>query len=144
MCPGNSACLGASPKFHQTNPGVPSCPTVSHGLKVDSQDVACRNQGKPCNVPWCAFGLSIFGRQRSRMPFQGVLSNANPNHFTLALIETESKEIAGYVHCQRQKEQNNLLISHVKVQLKPLPDQRLAFLALTRFMFLRCPFQPAT
>eukprot|EP00438_Fugacium_kawagutii_P027117 Skav234323 [mRNA] locus=scaffold3161:33595:34803:+ [translate_table: standard] len=44
-----------------------------------------------------------------------VVSGRNPHHFTLPLVETKSKEIAGYVHATYSPEKNEMSISHIKV-----------------------------
>eukprot|EP00438_Fugacium_kawagutii_P014528 Skav232271 [mRNA] locus=scaffold882:132194:133261:- [translate_table: standard] len=44
-----------------------------------------------------------------------VVSGRNPFHFTLPLVETESKNIAGYVHATYKPEEKEMAIAHVKV-----------------------------
>eukprot|EP00438_Fugacium_kawagutii_P034927 Skav206388 [mRNA] locus=scaffold834:598233:599300:- [translate_table: standard] len=44
-----------------------------------------------------------------------VVSGKNPQHFTLPLVETKSKKIAGYVHATYTPEKQEMAIAHVKV-----------------------------
>lgn len=45
---------------------------------------------------------------------KNVLSGKNVTHFTLPLVEKATKEVAGYVHCTHEKENQKLTISHLK------------------------------
>eukprot|EP00438_Fugacium_kawagutii_P014559 Skav232302 [mRNA] locus=scaffold882:493062:494126:- [translate_table: standard] len=44
-----------------------------------------------------------------------VVSGRNPEHFTLPLVETTTKNIAGYVHATYTPEKKEMAIAHVKV-----------------------------
>eukprot|EP00438_Fugacium_kawagutii_P014557 Skav232300 [mRNA] locus=scaffold882:453582:454649:- [translate_table: standard] len=44
-----------------------------------------------------------------------VVSGRNPEHFTLPLVETKTKNIAGYVHATYTPEKKEMAIAHVKV-----------------------------
>eukprot|EP00438_Fugacium_kawagutii_P031032 Skav235361 [mRNA] locus=scaffold3967:52441:53256:+ [translate_table: standard] len=44
-----------------------------------------------------------------------VVSGKNPHHFTLPLVETKTKNIAGYVHATYSPERNEMSIAHIKV-----------------------------
>eukprot|EP00438_Fugacium_kawagutii_P014546 Skav232289 [mRNA] locus=scaffold882:340698:341765:- [translate_table: standard] len=44
-----------------------------------------------------------------------VVSGRNPEHFTLPLVETKTKNIVGYVHATYTPEEKEMSIAHVKV-----------------------------
>eukprot|EP00438_Fugacium_kawagutii_P011015 Skav214771 [mRNA] locus=scaffold3923:11631:12896:+ [translate_table: standard] len=68
---------------------------------------------------WCkTVGVITDEAGDSVRGIETVVSGRNPHHFTLPLVEKESKEIAGYVHATYTPEKKEMGIAHVKVDSK--------------------------
>eukprot|EP00438_Fugacium_kawagutii_P025676 Skav205821 [mRNA] locus=scaffold307:535344:536603:+ [translate_table: standard] len=65
---------------------------------------------------WCkAVGVITDEAGDAVKAIETVVSGKNPQHFTLPLIETKTKNIAGYVHATYKPEKDEMSIAHVKV-----------------------------
>eukprot|EP00438_Fugacium_kawagutii_P031040 Skav235369 [mRNA] locus=scaffold3967:149853:151106:+ [translate_table: standard] len=65
---------------------------------------------------WCkAVGVITDEPGNAVDAIKAVVAGKNPRHFTLPLVETKSKKIAGYVHATHTPEKQEMSIAHIKV-----------------------------